>query len=72
MEVLRRLIKYLLAGLSIGIASRVLLKQAKVEDVLTLAVTAAALLCLLDLFVPSVSAGVRLGSGLMMGAQLVA
>jgi len=71
MEVLRRLVKYLILGLTLALSARFLLKASKVEDILALAITGAAMYALLDTFAPSVGASARLGAGLGLGWQLV-
>lgn len=70
-EMLRRLVRYLVQGLGVAVASLYLLKgHTKMETIVALAVTSAALFAVLDLTLPSAGAGARLGSGLAMGGAL--
>lgn len=69
--VFQRLIKYLFEGLAVAVAARFLIKSARLEDILILAVTAAAVFAVLDSFAPSVGASSRLGAGAGLGWQLV-
>jgi len=70
MEVIRRALKYLFEGLAVGIASAYLIKGAKLEQVLMVALTAAAVYAILDLYAPTIGSSARLGTGLQVGAAL--
>ena len=71
-EVLKRAIKYLIEGTAVAVAAFFIPKnQPKLEEVLMIAVTAAATFALLDLYAPSVSAYARQGAGFGVGANLV-
>jgi hypothetical protein len=71
-EILKRAIKYLIEGTAVAVAAFFIPKQQpKLEDVLMIAITAAATFALLDLYAPSVSAYARQGAGFGVGANLV-
>lgn len=71
-EVVVRIIKYLLEGSVVGLAAYLIpSKKLTGEEVLTIALTAAAVFALLDLFSPSISAASRFGAGGVLGASLV-
>lgn len=71
-EILKRAIKYLIEGTAVAVAAFFIPKnQPKLEEVLMIAVTAAATFALLDLYAPSVSAYARQGAGFGVGANLV-
>lgn len=74
-EVLKRIVKYLLEGISIGIAAMIIPRVRGIilpwDTVLILALTAAAVFAILDLWSPSVGSSVRSGAGLGLGFNLV-
>jgi hypothetical protein len=71
-EVIVRIIKYLLEGSVVGLAAYLIpSKKLSGEEVLTIALTAAAVFALLDLFSPSIGAASRFGVGAAAGAGLV-
>ena len=71
-EILKRAIKYLIEGTAVAVAAFFIPKnQPKLDEVLMIAVTAAATFALLDLYAPSVSASARQGAGFGVGANLV-
>ena len=74
-EVLKRIVKYLLEGVAIGIAAMIIPRVRGIilpwDTVLILALTAAAVFAILDLWAPSVGSSARTGSGLGLGLQLV-
>lgn len=74
--ILQKLFKYLLEGLAVGIAAFYIPRINKSnsltnEEILTISVTAAAILALLDVFAPSIGKSFRLGSGFGIGGNLV-
>lgn len=75
--ILQKLFKYILEGLAVGIAAFYLPRLSKNstpmsnEEILTISVTAAAILALLDVFAPSIGKSFRLGSGFGIGGNLV-
>ena len=71
-EALKRLVRYLLEGFSVGIAVQIISqKKVNLQEVILVAVTASAVLCLLDSFSPTVSRGARSGMGLGLGLGTV-
>jgi ABC-type Co2+ transport system permease subunit len=70
-ELTVRILKYILEGAVVAIAAWLIpSKKPNVEEVMTLALVAAATFSILDLFLPSVSASARMGVGLGIGASL--
>lgn len=71
-EIISRLIKYLVEGGAVAIAAY-LIPQRKLEwqAVVMIALTAAAVFAILDMFAPAVSVGVRQGSGFALGFGLI-
>lgn len=71
-EIIVRIIKYVLEGSMVAIAAYMIpVKKPSLEEVLTIALVAAATFALLDMFAPSIGASARLGAGLGVGASLV-
>tara|TARA_B100001142_G_scaffold311417_1_gene345813 strand:- start:361 stop:624 length:264 start_codon:yes stop_codon:yes gene_type:complete len=71
-ELLRRAVKYLVEGLMVAIAAYAIpKKQLNMEEVLLIALSAAATFSILDTYVPSMAVSARSGAGFGMGANLV-
>ena len=71
-ELVKRAIKYLIEGLMVAIAAYAIPKQSlKLEEVIIIALTAAATFSVLDVFVPTMASSARGGAGFGMGAHLV-
>ncbi len=71
-ELLRRAIKYLVEGLMVAIAAYAIPKKAlQMEEVLLIALSAAATFSILDTYVPSMAVSARSGAGFGVGANLV-
>lgn len=71
-DFINRVIKYLIEGLAIAIAAVFIPRKAlPLDEVLTLAVVAAAVFALLDALAPSVGVSARQGAGFGLGANLV-
>ena len=71
-ELVSRIVKYLVEGLVVAVAAIFIPKKSlPLDEVMTLAVLAAAVFALLDLFVPSMGAQARNGAGLGLGFNLV-
>jgi hypothetical protein len=71
-EAFIRLIKYLLEGLAVAFVAYILPKtQLRFDEILFIALTAAAVFSILDLLAPAYSTGARQGVGLGAGFQLV-
>lgn len=72
-EFVTRLVKYLVEGLAVAMAVFLIPAKAKLpmDEVLLIALVAAAAFAVLDLFAPSVGYSARQGAGFGLGAQLV-
>ena len=72
MEVLRRAAKYLVEGGAVALAAYIVPKsKLQLGEIVMLAVTAAAMFAILDLYSPSIGASLKTGSGLALGGGLV-
>ena len=71
-EAFKRLVRYLLEGLSVGIAVQVIAsRKINLHEVILVGVTSASLLSLFDSFSPTISSGARSGMGLGLGLGTV-
>jgi ABC-type Co2+ transport system permease subunit len=71
-ELVKRIIKYLVEGLMVAIAAYAIPKRSlNIEEIVLIALTAAATFSILDTYVPSMGASARSGSGLGIGLNLV-
>jgi len=71
-ELIRRVVKYLVEGLMVAIAAYAIPKRSlNLDEVMLIALTAAATFSILDTYVPSMAVGARSGAGFGMGANLV-
>lgn len=71
-EIMIRLIKYVLEGLMVAIAAAIIPKnKPDLQDVLIIALVAAATFSLLDMFAPSISTGVKQGLGLSIAGGIL-
>lgn len=71
-EFVKRVIKYLVEGLMVAIAAYAIPKRSlNVEEIVLIALTAAATFSILDTYVPSMGASARGGAGFGIGAKLV-
>lgn len=72
-EALVRLMKYLLEGIAVGIVSYLVTKPARgnYNEILVIALTAAAVFAVLDVLAPAMSAGARQGAGMGAGFKLM-
>ena len=70
-ELVKRAIKYIIEGIIVALAAYVIPKHTlNVEEVVVIALTAAATLAILDTFNPSMGASSRQGAGLAIGTGL--
>ena len=70
-EILKRAVKYLIEGAAVAVAAFYIPKnQPKMEEVVMIAITAAATFALLDMYAPSVGSAARQGTGFGIGANL--
>jgi ABC-type Co2+ transport system permease subunit len=71
-ELVKRIIKYLVEGLMVAIAAYAIPKRSlNVEEIVLIALTAAATFSILDTYVPSMGVGARSGAGFGIGANSV-
>jgi len=71
-ELVKRIIKYLVEGLMVAIAAYAIPKRSlNMEEIVLLALTAAATFSILDTYIPSMGATARTGAGFGIGANLV-
>jgi len=71
-DLVKRLVKYALEGLAVGIACWLLPgKKLRAEEIGTIALTALAVFAILDIYAPSVGSSARTGAGFGLGANLV-
>tara|TARA_Y100000992_G_scaffold271815_1_gene212974 strand:- start:153 stop:434 length:282 start_codon:yes stop_codon:yes gene_type:complete len=70
-EALRRAIKYLTEGAAVAVAAYYIPKdRLEIEEVVLIAVTAAATFALLDMYAPSIGDYARKGTGFGIGANI--
>ena len=71
-ELVKRAIKYLIEGLVVALAAFAIpKKQLNVEEIVIIALTAAATFSILDVFIPAMGYSARGGAGFGIGANLV-
>ena len=71
-ELIKRAIKYIIEGIMVVIAAYVIpKKQLNIEEVVIIALMAAATFSVLDVFIPSMAGAARSGAGFGVGANLV-
>ncbi len=71
-ELAKRIIKYLIEGLMVAIAAFAIpRKSLNMEEIILLALTAAATFAILDTYIPSMGVSARSGAGFGIGANLV-
>ena len=71
-ELVRRAVKYLVEGIMVAIAAYAIPKKGlNMDEVLLIALTAAATFSILDTYVPSMAVSARSSAGFGIGANLV-
>jgi len=71
-ELVKRAIKYLIEGLAVAICAMLIPKKALgVDEIMIIALTAAATFSILDVFIPSMGSSARTGAGMTLGSTLV-
>jgi ABC-type Co2+ transport system permease subunit len=71
-ELVKRAIKYLVEGFVVAIVAVLVPRKAlSVEEIVIIALTAAATFSILDVFIPSMGSSMRQGAGLGLGFNLV-
>ena len=70
-EMVKRLVKYLVEGAAVAAAVYYIPKRSlDWEEIVTIAITAAATFCVLDVVSPSIAGAARQGTGFGIGANL--
>ena len=70
-ELVNRIIKYLVEGLMVAIAAYAIPKRSlNIEEIVLIALTAAATFSILDTYIPSMGVSARSGTGLGIGLNL--
>lgn len=71
-EIISRVIKYIVEGGAVAVAAYVIpRKKLSIQEVIMVALTAAAVFAILDLYAPAVGAGARQGAGFGIGFSTV-
>lgn len=71
-EFVKKIIKYLVEGLMVAIAAYAIPKRSlNIEEIVFIALTAAATFSILDMYIPSMGVTARSGAGFGIGANLV-
>jgi ABC-type Co2+ transport system permease subunit len=71
-ELVKRIIKYLVEGLMVAIAAYAIPKRSlNIEEIVLIALTAAATFSILDTYVPSMGVSARSGAGLGIGLNMI-
>ena len=71
-EIIKRTVKYISEGTAVALAARYIpAKKININEVAMIALTAACVFAMLDLYAPSVSLGVRQGAGFAIGSSVV-
>lgn len=71
-EIISRIVKYIVEGGAVAVAAYVIpRKKLSVQEVIMVALTAAAVFAILDLYAPAVAVGARQGAGFGIGATTV-
>jgi|UniRef100_A0A6C0H219 ABC-type Co2+ transport system permease subunit len=71
-EFVKRAIKYLIEGLVVSLVLVIIPKKPlNIEEIVIVALTAAATFSILDVFIPSMGASARNGAGMGIGFNLV-
>jgi hypothetical protein len=71
-EFVKRIIKYLIEGLAVAVVAMIVPRKAlMVDEILIIALIAAASFSILDTFVPSMGSSMRGGAGFGLGTGLV-
>ena len=70
-EVVRRALKYLIEGTTVSLAAYYIPQGKKLdfEEIIMIAITAAATFAILDMYSPRISEAARLGTGIGIGSQ---
>jgi len=72
-EIMRRLVKYLIEGLCVAVVAYLIPRgrnKLNIEEILVIAVTAAATFAILDMYTPSIGNAARMGAGFGIGGNI--
>ena len=72
-EVVKRAVKYLIEGAAVSVAAYYIPRDGNklnIEEIVMIAITAAATFALLDMYAPSIGSAARQGTGFGIGANL--
>ena len=71
-ELIKRIIKYLVEGFMVALAAYAIPKRSmNIEEIGSIALTAAATFAILDTYVPTIAITTRSGAGFGIGANMV-
>jgi len=71
-DIVSRIIKYVVEGGAVAVAAFVIpRRKMEIKEIVIIALTAAAVFAVLDLYAPAVGAGARQGAGFGVGSSLV-
>jgi len=71
-ELVRRIVKYVIEGIMVAIAAYAIPKRSmNIDEVMLIALTAAATFSILDTYLPAMAGSARQGAGFGIGANLV-
>jgi ABC-type Co2+ transport system permease subunit len=71
-ELVRRIVKYVVEGIMVALAAYAIPKRSlNIDEIMLIALTAAATFSILDTYVPSIAVSARSGAGFGVGANLV-
>lgn len=71
-ELVKRAIKYIIEGIIVALAAYAIPKKSlNIEEVIIIALTAAATFSVLDVFIPSMGSSVRSGAATGLGINLI-
>lgn len=71
-ELVKRIIKYLVEGLMVAIAAFAIPKRSlNIEEIVLIALTAAATFSILDTYIPAMGMSARTGTGFGIGANMI-
>jgi len=70
-EIVKRAVKYLIEGGAVAVAAFYIPKEKmNIEEIVMIAITAAATFAILDLYAPSIGTAARQGTGFGIGANM--
>ena len=71
-EYIKRILKYVIEGLAVAIASRYIPKnRMELKEIVMIGCTSACVFALLDIYAPSISLAARHGAGFVIGNKLL-